>query len=34
MTQVAENGLLHEATVTLLSRKLGGLRYAISEGRG
>ena len=34
MTQVAENGLLHETTVTLLSRKLGGLRYAISEGRG
>jgi len=34
MTQVAENALLHETTVTLLSRKLGGLRYAISEGRG
>lgn len=34
MTQVAENALLHEASVTLLSRTLGGLRYAISEGRG
>jgi len=34
MTQVAENALLHEASVTLLSRKMGGLRYAISEGRG
>jgi flagellar basal body rod protein FlgB len=34
ITQVAENVLLHETTVTLLSRKLGGLRYAISEGRG
>ena len=34
MTQVAENALMHEASVTLLSRKIGGLRYAISEGRG
>lgn len=34
MTQLAENALLQEASVTLLSRKLGGLRYAISEGRG
>ncbi|HXG21553.1 MAG TPA: flagellar basal body rod protein FlgB [Methylomirabilota bacterium] len=34
MTQLAENALLHETTVTLLSRKLAGLRYAISEGRG
>lgn len=28
-----ENSLLHEASLTLLSRKLGGLRYAIGEGR-
>ncbi|MGE0682204.1 MAG: flagellar basal body rod protein FlgB [Candidatus Binatia bacterium] len=34
MTQLAENALLQETNVTLLSRKLGGLRYAISEGRG
>jgi flagellar basal-body rod protein FlgB len=34
MTQLAENALLQETSVTLLSRKLGGLRYAISEGRG
>ena len=34
MTQLAENALLHEASVTLLSRKFSGLRYAISEGRG
>jgi flagellar basal-body rod protein FlgB len=34
MTQLAENGLMHEASVTLLSRTLSGLRYAISEGRG
>jgi len=34
VTQVAENALLYETAVTLLSRKLGGLRYAISEGRG
>ena len=34
MTQVAENALLYEASLTLLSRKMGGLRYAISEGRG
>jgi flagellar basal body rod protein FlgB len=34
MTKLAENALLQEANVTLLSRKLGGLRYAISEGRG
>jgi flagellar basal-body rod protein FlgB len=34
MTQLAENALLHEASATLLSRTLSGLRYAISEGRG
>lgn len=34
MTQLAENGLLHETSATLLSRTLSGLRYAISEGRG
>lgn len=34
MTQLAENALMYEASVTLFSRKLGGLRYAISEGRG
>jgi flagellar basal-body rod protein FlgB len=32
--QLAENALLHETSLTLLSRTLGGLRYAISEGRG
>lgn len=34
MTQFAENALLHETSVTLLSRMLGGLRYAIGEGKG
>ncbi|MBI4526342.1 MAG: hypothetical protein HY695_21290 [Deltaproteobacteria bacterium] len=28
-----ENSLLHETSVTLLSRKFGALRYAIGEGR-
>lgn len=30
---LVENTLLHEANLTLLSRTLGGLRYAISEGK-
>jgi flagellar basal-body rod protein FlgB len=30
---LVENTLLHEASLTLLSRTLGGLRYAISEGK-
>lgn len=34
IAQLSENALLHETSVTLLSRTLGGLRYAISEGRG
>ena len=34
MTRFAENELLHETSVTLLSRLLGNLRYAISEGKG
>jgi flagellar basal-body rod protein FlgB len=34
MTQFAENELLHETSVTLLSRLLGNLRYAIGEGKG
>jgi flagellar basal body rod protein FlgB len=34
MTRFAENTLLHETSVTLMSRSLAGLRYAISEGRG
>jgi flagellar basal body rod protein FlgB len=33
MTQLAENALLHETSTTLLSRTLGSLRYAISEGK-
>ena len=34
LTQFAENALLHETSVTLLSRTLGSLRYAIGEGKG
>jgi flagellar basal-body rod protein FlgB len=34
VTQLAENALLHETSLTLLSRTLGGLRYAIGEGKG
>jgi len=34
MTRFAENELLHETSVTLLSRLLGNLRYAIGEGKG
>jgi flagellar basal-body rod protein FlgB len=34
MTRFSENELLHETSVTLLSRLLGGLRYAIGEGKG
>ncbi len=34
MTRFAENSLLHETSVTLLSRSFGSLRYAINEGRG
>jgi flagellar basal-body rod protein FlgB len=33
ITRLVENTLQHEASLTLLSRTLGGLRYAISEGR-
>jgi|SRR3990170_5590724 len=33
MAEVIENSLQHEAALTLLSRKLAGLRYAIEEGR-
>lgn len=33
ITRMTENTLHHEASLTLLSRTLGGLRYAISEGR-
>lgn len=33
ITRLVENTLHHEASLTLLSRTLGGLRYAISEGR-
>ncbi|MGE0826620.1 MAG: flagellar basal body rod protein FlgB [Candidatus Binatia bacterium] len=33
ITKLVENSLQHEASLTLLSRTLGGLRYAISEGR-
>ena len=31
--RMTENTLHHEASLTLLARTLGGLRYAISEGR-
>jgi flagellar basal-body rod protein FlgB len=34
IAQLSENALLHETSLTLFSRTLGGLRYAISEGRG
>ncbi|MBI3301539.1 MAG: flagellar basal body rod protein FlgB [Deltaproteobacteria bacterium] len=34
IAQLSENVLLHETSLTLLSRTLGGLRYAISEGKG
>jgi flagellar basal-body rod protein FlgB len=34
ITQLTENALLQETGLTLLSRTLAGLRYAISEGRG
>jgi flagellar basal-body rod protein FlgB len=34
LTQLAENALLQETSTALLSRTLGNLRYAISEGRG
>jgi flagellar basal-body rod protein FlgB len=33
VTRMVENSLRHETSLTLLSRTLGGLRYAISEGR-
>jgi flagellar basal-body rod protein FlgB len=33
MALMSENGLAYEASLTLLSRTLAGLRYAISEGR-
>lgn len=33
VTRLVENTLHHEASLTLLSRTLGNLRYAISEGR-
>jgi flagellar basal-body rod protein FlgB len=33
VTHLVENTLQHEASLMLLSRTLGGLRYAISEGR-
>ncbi len=33
MALLIKNTLLHEASLTLLSRTLGQLRYAISEGR-
>jgi len=33
ITRLVENTLQHEASLTLLSRTLGSLRYAISEGR-
>ena len=33
VTRLVENTLHHETSLTLLSRTLGGLRYAISEGR-
>jgi flagellar basal body rod protein FlgB len=34
VAELSENALLHEASITLFSRTMGGLRYAISEGRG
>jgi flagellar basal-body rod protein FlgB len=34
ITQLTENALLQETSLTLLSRTLAGLRYAISEGKG
>jgi flagellar basal-body rod protein FlgB len=34
ITQLTENALLQETSLTLLSRTLAGLRYAIGEGRG
>lgn len=33
MTLMSENSLAYEASLTLLSRALAGLRYAIGEGR-
>jgi flagellar basal-body rod protein FlgB len=33
ITRLVENTLQHETSLTLLSRTLGSLRYAISEGR-
>jgi flagellar basal-body rod protein FlgB len=33
MALLTENSLAYEAALTLLSRKLAGLRYAISEGK-
>lgn len=33
MALMSENSLTYEASLTLLSRALAGLRYAISEGR-
>ncbi len=33
MTHLVENTLLYETSLTLLSRKLAGLRYAVEEGR-
>ena len=33
MALLTENALAHEASLTLLSRTLAGLRYAIGEGR-
>ena len=33
MAMMTENALAYEASLTLLSRKLAGLRYAIGEGK-
>ena len=33
VAQMTENALLHETSMTLLSKLFAGLRYAISEGR-
>ncbi len=34
ISRMVENTLKYEASLNLFSRKLAGLRYAISEGRG
>lgn len=34
IARLLENSLLYEASINLFSRKLAGLRYAISEGGG